>query len=459
MLGSSGAALFQARVAGADVNATGSDTLWTNRSGALELVALGRDLGAVPAGDPAPGFPPGTSFTGFTQRALINAANRIAFVGVVEGPQTDGDVFDFGVWSDRSGALELVVGDGMPVPDIPPGAVFGVPASNSNKYGLVALTDGGDVLFAAELSGLVPPETRGLFISDRDGDIHTLLRTNAPLDLDGDGSNPNTLVDFLVGGVSRTGETVVKLLFADGTIAIATVRFSAPQCDGDADCDDGLFCNGDEVCGTAGTCEGGSAPCAASRCDETNDECVAAADPAAQRCTSAKLKAAGKNAAAKLGCHARAASKGVPVDGECVARADEALVKAFGKAEAKGGCLTAGDAGAVEGTVDGFVQPVAGALPAGSTKESRKCAVAKLKAAGEMAVATLGCHARAASKGGPVDIGCLARAEEAFVRAFGSAERKGGCASVGDADDVEQFVDGLVSQVVTQLAPRGREAA
>ncbi len=171
----------------------------------------------------------------------------------------------------------------------------------------------------------------------------------------------------------------------------------------------------------------------------------------AQKCTSAKLKAAAKKATVKLACHARAASKRRRVDGDCLGRAEAAFVKAFGTAESKGGCLTTADAAVVEAAIEGFVQAAVTALPGGDTKESGKCAGAKRKAAGQKVSAKLLCHAKATTKGVPVNGQCLGKAETAFAKAFGRAERKGGCATVGDAATLEQAVDGLVAQVVSQL--------
>jgi hypothetical protein len=49
---------------------------------------------------------------------------------------------------------------------------------------------------------------------------------------------------------------------------------------------------------------------------------VAAKPTPAQKCTSAKVKAAAKGVAATLACHAKAAGKGTSVDAACVAKAE-----------------------------------------------------------------------------------------------------------------------------------------
>src|SRR5262245_37097362 len=63
------------------------------------------------------------------------------------------------------------------------------------------------------------------------------------------------------------------------------------------------------------------------------------AGPAAT-CAAAKLRAAGKKAAAKLKCVAKAAGKSVPVAGLCLSRAETKFAAVFAKVDAKGGCLT-----------------------------------------------------------------------------------------------------------------------
>ena len=65
---------------------------------------------------------------------------------------------------------------------------------------------------------------------------------------------------------------------------------------------------------------------------------VAATDPTAQ-CTAARLKAAGKEIAAVLKCHAKAAKAGTAVDAVCVTKARDKAAEKLAKATAAGGCL------------------------------------------------------------------------------------------------------------------------
>jgi cysteine-rich repeat protein len=95
----------------------------------------------------------------------------------------------------------------------------------------------------------------------------------------------------------------------------------------------------------------------------TTRPCKADLDCLLPKCTSAKLKAAGKAAAGGLNCYAKAVGKGLAVDPTCLAKADDGLTAALTKADAKGACPPPVNAG-VNGEVTGqCVVPVQGQLP------------------------------------------------------------------------------------------------
>lgn len=82
-------------------------------------------------------------------------------------------------------------------------------------------------------------------------------------------------------------------------------------------------------------------------------------------CLKGKLGAAGKKAAAKLKCAAKAAIKGQTADANCLAKAETKFSQTFGKLDLKGGCLTTGDAASVENIIDtNCVDAIVSALPA-----------------------------------------------------------------------------------------------
>jgi hypothetical protein len=91
-----------------------------------------------------------------------------------------------------------------------------------------------------------------------------------------------------------------------------------------------------------------------------------APDPA-QRCAADKLRAAAKKAQGLLTCHASAVSKGQVADPACLQRAMAKFEAKFAKIEARGGCVTVGDVGTIEGHVDAFVDVLVAALPATTT--------------------------------------------------------------------------------------------
>ncbi len=174
---------------------------------------------------------------------------------------------------------------------------------------------------------------------------------------------------------------------------------------------------------------------------------LAASDPVA-KCAASKVQSTGKKASSKLKCHSKAVGKAVAVDPLCLGKAETKFSEAFSKAESKGGCATVGDAPALEALVDDFVADVVGALPSGGTKAGQKCAAGKIKEAGKKADAKLKCHSKAIGKSVDVDPGCLQKAEDKFLKAFGKAETKGGCATSGDAATLEARVDQLVAAVL-----------
>ena len=180
---------------------------------------------------------------------------------------------------------------------------------------------------------------------------------------------------------------------------------------------------------------------------------VAKPTPAA-KCLSAKMKAVAKKTVAKVACEVKAAQKLKPVDRACLAKAGAGFVKAFGKAEtqAKGGCLTTGDATDLEASVDAFVQSLVSALPDGGSKDGGKCAATKRKASAAHVSQELLCQAKAATKAIPVDPECIGKSEGAFMKAFDKAEQKGGCATTGDLADLDAAIDDFVDQVVARLS-------
>src|SRR5689334_4353573 len=66
---------------------------------------------------------------------------------------------------------------------------------------------------------------------------------------------------------------------------------------------------------------------------------VSASSRRAVKCAEAKIKAVKRKVDAKLACQAVAVRKRIAVSGLCLANAEAAFLKAFARAEAKGGCF------------------------------------------------------------------------------------------------------------------------
>jgi pimeloyl-ACP methyl ester carboxylesterase len=95
----------------------------------------------------------------------------------------------------------------------------------------------------------------------------------------------------------------------------------------------------------------------------------AGTDPA-DACKNAKAKAAGKKAADLLKAYGKDAKKEDAAKlASSISKAQSKFTKSFNKAESKGGCLTTGDAAAIEAKVDAFVEDITLQIPLGYAGE------------------------------------------------------------------------------------------
>ena len=145
-----------------------------------------------------------------------------------------------------------------------------------------------------------------------------------------------------------------------------------------------------------------------------------AAGTPAQDCAAAKLKAAGKKAAAVLNCHRKAAKLGAAIDPACVTPTDEKLQTLFGRAEAKGGCAVSGDEPVVRGQIDQWVTDLATLLRPSTTANA--CAGLKLRVTGKKVLGKLRCHSSALRRDVATDAECLAKVEQKYQERFAAAE-------------------------------------
>ncbi len=109
---------------------------------------------------------------------------------------------------------------------------------------------------------------------------------DCPADLDGDGDvGASDLANLLGSWGPNVGHPADQT--GDGSVGAEDLAIllgswgpcpssDSPECQNDADCDDGVFCNGEEVCDIEdGLCIGGIEPCSGLLCAEESASCVA----------------------------------------------------------------------------------------------------------------------------------------------------------------------------------------
>ena len=138
---------------------------------------------------PLPGLPSGFTLSNNSfQRPIQNGRGDVAFAGGIAGPGVN-STNDAGVFIERDGQLELLIREGDQIPDLPTGtflkASFASPLQMNNL---------GQVVFAAELVGPAVDATnsRVLLGTDREGSVHTLLRSGDLVEVYGQGLQPIT---------------------------------------------------------------------------------------------------------------------------------------------------------------------------------------------------------------------------------------------------------------------------
>ncbi len=220
-----GALLFGARITSPDFFVKSS--IWTTRSGQLELVATGSSgLPEVPGGptnqfpgDPAPGLESlDATFRSFFFGDLSNQG-RIAFIGSVILHDNPLDVRS-GIWWDGPGKLSLVAATGLPAPGLEGQTI-------ANIFYKVNGFNGWDhVFFFAEIPGEAGPGHRPLFRANPDGTVDLVLRVGAQVVV---GEELRTVASFEMGnGLSTEGLGVFEVTFTDGTNGVFTAQLVPP---------------------------------------------------------------------------------------------------------------------------------------------------------------------------------------------------------------------------------------
>ncbi len=194
------------------------NSVWTNRSGSLTLLARGAvPLSGYGQGDQAPGFAAGVAFATFGQGA-INELNQLAFLGFAD---ERGNLLDLtqAIWRDVPGGLALVAAEGRPVP--------GLPGITYAELSLETLTDEGALFFAARLAGagITSTNDRALFRANPDASVDLVLREGDTVSVIG-GAGATTARVVRSFDVAReldqAGHGVARLTFSDGSAGVYT---------------------------------------------------------------------------------------------------------------------------------------------------------------------------------------------------------------------------------------------
>ncbi|MBA3483847.1 MAG: hypothetical protein H0T51_18740 [Pirellulales bacterium] len=196
--------------------------IWSQRSGPLALVAR--------EGDQAPGTPAGIVFGHFSNAPVLNAAGHTAFVGTLQ--RGDGGVTfsnNSGIWSDRSGTLELVAREGNQAPGTPSGTNFDFMPRNSsiilNAAGQMAvfasLQSGSGGVNSSNNSGIWAEDVAGVLrLIVRTGDMLEVapsdFRTVSSLSFRGDSGNE----DGRGSGFNDLGQVAFSATFTDGSSGV-----------------------------------------------------------------------------------------------------------------------------------------------------------------------------------------------------------------------------------------------
>jgi hypothetical protein len=169
---------------------------------------------------------------------------------------------------------------------------------------------------------------------------------------------------------------------------------------------------------------------------------------AQNKCAAGKIKATGKKQSCITMAYAHAAQSSADPKQEDIAECELKFATAFARLEARSGCVTSGDAAAIEGKVDAFVADLVTELDLGNPS---RCQANKMKAAARKAKCLLYLDAREATQGLPAAPIRIQRCRDRLPRQFAAFELGPGCDTTGDADAIEAKVDAFVADVDTEL--------
>ena len=190
------------------VDSTNDSGIWSNIGGSLSLVAR--------AGDQAPGFPAGTTFSGFAPSTngiapVLNDTGEIAFASaLLENGNTTSAIF-----AGAPGALKPIIVQGQAIPDLPAGDLI-------SNFQSLNLNDLGQMIFLASFTGpgVNAPFNTALISYDPDAGLNVVAMSGVTIP--GVGSAPEDLslvgdnAGYQPGSLADRGQFVFSGDFPDG---------------------------------------------------------------------------------------------------------------------------------------------------------------------------------------------------------------------------------------------------
>ncbi len=183
---------------------------------------------------------------------------------------------------------------------------------------------------------------------------------------------------------------------------------------------------------------------------------ASAAIDRASHCQGKKLKAVGVAARDLLRCHTQAVLTGSAVSGVCVTHAEERLASAFAWADAKGGCLTVGDALQVQSGLGAGVAGIATMLRPDTS--ASVCTSNKFFSAARAAARLLKAFAKERKKSNEGRFShATADFRQNLQETFAAVENASSdCRTLGDGRAVAERVLALAGDATLRLWPLAR---
>lgn len=218
-LNNNGHTAFEAFLAGAGVNSTNDNAIFSEGAGnGLAMV--------VREGSPAPGTDPGVTFGDFFGAVVLNGNGHTAFEAGLTGTGVNNTNED-AIYSEGGGnGLTLVAREGSQAPGTDPGVRLG------DFPGIPVLNANGQTAFTAFLTGTGVDSSNGLglFAEDSTGDLKLIARQGDLLDVSDDPLSPdfrtisNLRFNVATGNedgrsssFNDVGQLVFNAAFTDGT--------------------------------------------------------------------------------------------------------------------------------------------------------------------------------------------------------------------------------------------------